>query len=67
MLTNDEKKKYLNSFFNNVKAFLYGGPKSLFKYRPFDAFAFDILENKYLYLCPAENEDDETECESVLI
>lgn len=62
-MTNDEKKKYLNSFFNNVKAFQYGGPKSLFKYRPFDAFAFDMLENKYLYLCPTENEDDETECD----
>lgn len=62
-MTNEEKITYLNTFFNNSKTFRYGGPKRLFKYRPFDKFAFDMLENEYLYLCPAKSEDDETECD----
>ena len=62
-MTNEEKKKYLNSFLGAKEAFQYGGPKSLFKFRPFDAFAFDMFENEYLYLCPAEREDDKTECD----
>lgn len=37
-------------------------PKFLYKYRPFDEFAFDMLENDYLYLCPAEKLDDPSEC-----
>lgn len=40
----------------------YQGPKTLFKYRPFDKWTFDMLDNTYLYFCPAEEEDDETEC-----
>ena len=62
-MTNEEKKRYLNSFLGAKEAFQYGGPKSLFKFRPFDAFAFDMFENEYLYLCPAEREDDKTECD----
>ena len=37
-------------------------PKSLFKYRPFDEYTWDMLENGYLYLCPAEKLDDPFEC-----
>lgn len=37
-------------------------PQFLYKYRPFDCFAFDMLENSYVYLCPAENLDDPSEC-----
>ena len=37
-------------------------PKLLYKYRPFDEFTFDMLENNYLYLCPAEKLDDPSEC-----
>lgn len=37
-------------------------PTSFFKYRPFDEFTFDMLENNYVYLCPAENLDDPSEC-----
>ena len=37
-------------------------PKFLYKYRPFDEFTFDMLENNYLYLCPAEKLDDPSEC-----
>ena len=37
-------------------------PKSLFKYRCFDEFTQDMLEKKYIYLCPAEKLDDPFEC-----
>lgn len=37
-------------------------PKYLYKYRPFDAFAIDMLENHYVFLCPAEKLDDPSEC-----
>lgn len=44
----------------------YKGPASLFKYRPFDEYTFDMLENKYLFLCVAEKLDDPTECTTSL-
>lgn len=53
---------YLNNVIRNKDTFVYAGPKSLFKYRPFDRFSFDMFENEYLYLCPAENLDDPSEC-----
>lgn len=56
------KIEYLNSRIYSNNNLPYGGPKSLYKYRPFDKYYFDMLENEYLYLCPAEKEDDETEC-----
>ena len=62
-MLNDEKLKFLNEFFNQSKNFTYHGPRCLFKYRPFDNFAFDMLENNYVYLCPAQNLDDPTECD----
>lgn len=37
-------------------------PQYLYKYRPFDEFTIDMLENEYVYLCPAENLDDPSEC-----
>ena len=37
-------------------------PSFLYKYRPFDEFTFDMLDNEYVYLCPAENLDDPSEC-----
>ena len=37
-------------------------PRTLFKYRPFDEYTYDMLENGYLYLCPAKNLDDPSEC-----
>ena len=39
-------------------------PQFLYKYRPFDEFAFDMLEKGYVYLCPAEKLDDPSECKS---
>lgn len=52
--------KYLNKSFSNNR--LYEGPKYLYKYRSFDKYTFDMLENNYLYLCPAGKLDDPTEC-----
>lgn len=40
----------------------YSGPKSLYKYRPFDKYTFDMLENKYVFLCVASALDDSSEC-----
>ena len=57
-----DKIEYLNSRINSDDNLPYCGPRSLFKFRPFDKFTFDMLENEYLYLCPAEKEDDKTEC-----
>lgn len=37
-------------------------PQFLYKYRPFDGFALDMLEKGYMYLCPAEKLDDPSEC-----
>ena len=53
----------LNNIYTNSKS-NSKYPKQLFKYRSFDNYAFDMLENNYVYLCPAENLDDETECVS---
>lgn len=61
-MTNEEKIAYLNQIIASNQQTLYYGPKLLYKYRPFDEFTFDMLENEYVYLCPAEKEDDETEC-----
>ena len=56
-----ERINYLNKVISDGDGFIYSGPKYLYKYRPFDEFAFDMLEDKYIYLCPAMNLDDETE------
>lgn len=61
-MTNADKIIYLNQIMFGKDKLKYNGPKSLYKYRPFDKYSFDMLENEYLYLCPAEKEDDETEC-----
>ena len=37
-------------------------PQYLYKYRPFDEYTIDMFKNKYIFLCKAENLDDETEC-----
>lgn len=36
----------------------------LYKYRPFDEYSFDMLENEYLYLCKAKQLDDPSECKA---
>ena len=37
-------------------------PKKLFEFRNFDEFTFDMLENHYVYLAPAEKLDDPFDC-----
>lgn len=37
-------------------------PKSLFKYRNFDNYTLDSLNNSYIYLSPADQLDDQFEC-----
>ena len=37
-------------------------PRYSYKYRPFDSIALDMLDNKYCYLCSADNLDDSSEC-----
>lgn len=51
-LADIEKRKYFDS----------KTPKVLFKYRKFDEFTFDMLDNGYIYLTPAENLDDPFDC-----
>ena len=55
----EKAKKYLNQVIKTKK---YSGPKFLYKYRPFDDYTLDMLENNYVFLCPAEKLDDPTEC-----
>lgn len=59
------KIDYINEAIRN-KGMFYRGPKSLFKYRPFNSYSFDMLENNYVYLYPAKRLDDKTECDTSL-
>ena len=65
-MTNDEKNNYLNNAINDKQTYNFHGPAKLYKYRPFDEYTFDMLENGYIYLCPAEKLDDPTDCETKL-
>lgn len=59
-MTEEEKIRLLNRIADGN--YSYSGPASLFKYRPFDQYTFDMLEKGYVFLCPAKNLDDPTEC-----
>lgn len=72
-MTEEEKKEYLNlktayqstpfiSELNRRAEYLSKTPKTLFKYRTFDNYTFDMIENNYLYLSPAKNLDDPFDC-----
>ena len=50
---------FINAKMNKEKVSF---PQYLYKYRPLDIFTFDMLENRYVYLCPAEKLDDPSEC-----
>lgn len=52
-------KDFINAKMNRTDAPV---PQFLYKYRPFDEFTFDMLDNRYVYLCPAERLDDPSEC-----
>lgn len=53
-----EIKKYV---YKNDKL-LNNYPEKLYKYRSFDEYTVDMLDNKYLFLSPAENLDDQFDC-----
>ena len=58
----EEVKEYLNNVLS-TKELKYNGPKYLYKYRPFDKYTFDMLENNYVFLCKAADLDDKSECD----
>lgn len=60
-MLNEQKIKNINERIKGNKSSV---PNSLFKYRPFDEFTYDMLENEYLYLCPAKRLDDPSECKT---
>lgn len=57
-----EKSNYLNKFNTTKGSQIYTGPKYLYKYRPFDEYAFEMIENHYVFLCAANKLDDPSEC-----
>ncbi len=72
-MTNEEKKEYLNlklayqstpfiSELEKKNNYLLKTPKTLFKYRKFDEYAFDMIEKEYVYLAPAGSLDDPFDC-----
>lgn len=72
-MTNEEKKEYLSlklayqstpfvSELFKKGEYLSKTPKVLFKYRKFDEFTFDMIENEYVYLAPAGTLDDPFDC-----
>lgn len=72
-MTNEEKREYLSlrlvyqstSFkceLEKMKNCISKIPKQLYKYRKFDNYAFDMIENEYVYLSPADLLDDPFDC-----
>ena len=75
-MTNKEKIEYINhnlrknmpiarnSFILNKTDIT--PPLTLFKYRKFDKYAFEMLDEDYIYFCPAKELDDPYECSGYL-
>lgn len=72
-MTNEEKKEYLSlklayqstpfiSELEKKNDYISKTPKTLFKYRKFDEYSFDMIENEYVYLAPAGSLDDPFDC-----
>lgn len=72
-MTNEEKKNYLNlmvafqstPFISELEKrnyFLSMTPKVLYKYRKFDEYTVDMIENGYVFLAPAGALDDPFDC-----
>ena len=74
-MTNKEKREYICCFhlsdqlncctieqIERIKEVLNKRPKSLFKYRSFDKYSFDMIENNYVYLSPVKDLDDPYDC-----
>ena len=62
MLDKNERIRYLNRYLQEKEDFSYKGPQFLYKYRAFDQYTYDMLENNYLFLCPSNGLDDKSEC-----
>ena len=72
-MTEKEKKEFLNlkaaaglKFFDNEtiknKNLDYKIPNLFYKYKKFNEFSIEMLENEYLYLAPANTLDDPFDC-----
>lgn len=72
-MNNKEKRKYMSgllvfqstpfiSEFETRKEFLKKTPIILYKYRPFDKYAFEMIEEGYAYLAPVQGLDDPFDC-----
>lgn len=72
-MTNEEKKEYLslklayqsNPFISELEKrsdYISKTPKTLYKYRKFDEYTFDMIENEYVYFAPAGTHDDPYDC-----
>ena len=72
-MTNKEKEQYLSDmmvfrsspYLNELmglKTFLERMPKTLYKYRSFDKYTKEMLEEPYVFLAPVKNLDDPFDC-----
>lgn len=55
-----EQEDYINA---RIRGEVVDTPRFLYKYRPFDAHTYDMLEKGYVFLCPADKLDDPSECD----
>lgn len=72
-MNNKEKRKYMSdllifqstpfmSEFETRKDFLKKTPIILYKYRAFDKYAFEMIDDGYVYLAPVKGLDDPFDC-----
>ncbi len=54
-----QKLNYLNEIIKGNRSDI---PSLLYKYRPFDQYTYDMLENSYLFLAAPKTLDDPSEC-----
>ena len=73
MMTNKEKREYLSlmlifrsqAFMHELEKrsdFYSKIPKTLYKFKSFDEYIFDMIDNNYVYLTPAGKLDDPFDC-----
>lgn len=72
-MTNEEKREYLNLKIayqstpfivelSKRNEYINKTPKVLYKYRDFDEYSFDMINNNYVYLTPSGMLDDPFDC-----
>ena len=72
-MNNEEKREYISlqkaydsiPFMSELMQkddFLKKTPKTLYKFRKFDKYTVDMIENDYVYLTPARKLDDPFDC-----